>query len=82
MLCTARSRDIGEGGMCLLMAMELVVDDEIWVDFTLDGVRVYAQARVRYRSGFQYGVQFMTLSSKQREAIRAICGVGEAVAAL
>ncbi len=35
------------------MAMELAVNNEVWVYFTLDGVRVHARARVRHSSGLR-----------------------------
>lgn len=65
--------DIGEGGLGATISAQLKVGQEVIVNFTLPTARTRLSltAIIKYSKGFWYGLEFLGLSSAQREAIRA-----------
>jgi hypothetical protein len=47
------------------------------LEFTLPLSRQPTRLRaiVRYKNGFQYGLEFLAMDATQREAIRRACGI-------
>ncbi len=71
-----RAHDLSEGGMGLYMPAELALESKAEIEFTLPSSRqpIRLMAKVCTREGFKYGLEFLTLSSAQREMILAACG--------
>lgn len=67
-----RSVDVGEGGLCAVVASNLHPGELVGVEFRLPhlSLSVLAKARVSYQQPMRCGMQFLGLSPEQREAIR------------
>ena len=67
-----RSVDVGEGGLCAVVAGDLYPGELVGVEFRLPhlSLSVLAKARVSYQQRLRCGMQFLGLSPEQREAIR------------
>lgn len=67
-----RSVDIGEGGICAVLAEDLYPGELVGVEFRLPhlSLSVLAKARVTYQHPMRCGMQFLGLSAEQRESIR------------
>ena len=67
-----RSNEMGEDGISATLTGELAPGEVVTMEFTLplstDAMRL--RAVVRYRGGFRYGFEFLTLRDAQRSAIR------------
>lgn len=70
-----RSTDISEGGMGVTLAGELHPGDMVEMEFSLPLSRLtlHLRALVRRRNGLNYGLEFLTLSAQQRDAIKRLC---------
>ena len=70
-----RGTDIAEGGMAAYIPMELTVGSRIKMEVQLPYSQTSLKigATVRNRHGFRYGLEFTTLSDKDRETIRRAC---------
>jgi TonB family protein len=68
-----RSVDVGEGGLCAIIAGELRPGDSVGVEFQLPdvGAPIRAQAAVRHQARLRCGVEFLGLSVEQRAMIRS-----------
>jgi TonB family protein len=68
----ARSVEIGEGGMGVLSATQLVVGESVRVEFLIPhtSTPVRATAVVRYQRGGSFGLEFLRLPDDQRSIIR------------
>ena len=70
-----RGNDIAEGGMAAYISMEMSIGSRIKLEVQLP----YSQqplkigATVRNRHGFRYGLEFTTMSDKDREIIKRAC---------
>jgi TonB family protein len=71
-----RSLDIGEGGMSAVLASELHPGDAIDVEFHLPGLETafHARAVVRHQGAVGCGIEFVELSSDQRQMMRQWAG--------
>jgi len=63
--------DISETGISAILRIEVPVGEVVDLDFTLPFGTVTTYARVRQRSAFRYGFQFLEL--RDGEAIRRTC---------
>jgi len=70
-----RGTDISETGMAIFVPHELPLEARAEVEFTLPYSRQPQRVviNVRNRSGYRYGVEFLTLSLNQREDITRLC---------
>ena len=70
-----RGTDISETGMAVFVPHDMAVEDRAELEFTLPYSRQPQRVvvNVRNRSGYRYGVEFMTLSLPQRDEITKIC---------
>jgi hypothetical protein len=67
-----RSVDVGEGGLCVVLAGDLYPGELVGVEFRLPhlSLSVLAKARVSYQHPMRCGMQFLGLSAEQRGTIR------------
>lgn len=67
-----RSVDVGEGGICAVVAGDLYPGEVVGVEFRLPhlSLSVLAKARVSYQQPMRCGMQFLGLSGEQQESIR------------
>jgi TonB family protein len=67
-----RSVDVGEGGLCAVLAAELVPGELVGVEFRLPhlSLSVLAKAKVKYQDRLRCGMQFLGLSGEQQATIR------------
>src|SRR5580658_1207174 len=66
-------RDLAEAGIGILLAAELNSGEVAGLSFLLPGSAIPWEVRavVRYRRGYQYGFEFLLLSSEQQELLRS-----------
>jgi c-di-GMP-binding flagellar brake protein YcgR len=64
-------RDLSAAGIGILLAADLNDGEVVSLKFLLPGAAVVWDVRavVRYRRGYQYGFEFLSLSRDQREAL-------------
>jgi hypothetical protein len=64
--------DVGEGGLCVVLAGDLYPGELVGVEFRLPhlSLSVLAKARVSYQHPMRCGMQFLGLSAEQRGTIR------------
>lgn len=67
-----RSVDVGEGGLCAVLAAELVPGELVGVEFRLPhlSLSVLSKAKVKYQDRLRCGMQFLGLSGEQQATIR------------
>jgi len=67
-----RSVDVCEGGLCAVLAAELVPGEMVGVEFRLPhlSLAVLAKAKVRHHDRLRCGMQFLGLSGEQQATIR------------
>lgn len=65
-------RDLSEAGIGILLAAEMNSGEVASLSFSLPGSTVPWEVRavVRYRRGYQYGFEFLSLTSDQRELLK------------
>jgi hypothetical protein len=70
-----RGSDLSEGGMAVYAAAEVNEGMHVNVEFALPYSRrvLWVEAIVRNKQGYRYGLEFLTLSSSQREEIKKLC---------
>ena len=63
-----RGVEMSEGGMCLLLGVELGLGEEIEVEFTppYSGEPIRVRGEVRNRNGYRYGVEFVPKGKKEQ----------------
>jgi hypothetical protein len=61
-------RDLSEAGIGILLATEMNVGEVVGLNFSLPGSPLSWQVRavVRYRRGYQYGFEFLSLTEEQQ----------------
>jgi len=66
-------RDLSEAGIGILLAAELNVGEVAGLSFSLPGsvLRWELRAVVRYRRGYQYGFEFLSLTGEQQESVKS-----------
>jgi PilZ domain len=64
--------DLSEAGIGILLAAEINIGEVIGLSFCLPGSSEQWELRgvVRYRRGYHYGFEFLTLTGQQRETLR------------
>jgi c-di-GMP-binding flagellar brake protein YcgR len=67
----AHCRDLSEGGLGVLVAADLAPGDVASLVFSLPGSTEAwtVRAVLRYRRGYHYGFEFLSLSAKQNETL-------------
>jgi len=65
-------RDLSEAGIGILLAAELNGGEVVGLNFSLPGSANQREFRavLRYRRGYHYGFEFLSLSSEQQESLR------------
>jgi hypothetical protein len=68
------SRDLSVGGIGILLAADLNGGEVVDLNFKIPGLHALWEVRavVRYRSGYQYGLEFLSLSEEQRGRLEEI----------
>ena len=66
-------RDLAEAGIGILLAAELNSGEVAGLSFLLPGSALAWEVRavVRYRRGYQYGFEFLSLTAKQQESLKS-----------
>ncbi len=66
-------RDLSEAGIGILLAAELENGEVVSLSFSLPGSIPSWEVRtvVRYRRGYQYGFEFLSLTSEQQESLKS-----------
>jgi hypothetical protein len=64
-------RDLSQGGIGILLAAELQVGDVVNLTFSLPGSSVSwdVNAVTRFRRGYQYGFEFLSLTKKYQDLL-------------
>jgi hypothetical protein len=64
-------RDLSEAGISILLATELNVGEVAGLSFSLpeSALRWEVRAVVRYRRGYHYGFEFLSLTGEQQAAL-------------
>ncbi len=72
----ARASDISTGGMSIVLPQESVAGSVAMLGIKPPSVNdhVWVRVRLRYRSGFRCGFQFLETTPEQRALIRRLCG--------
>jgi hypothetical protein len=67
--------EMSEGGMCLLMDVELGVGDEIEVEFTppYSSKPIRVRSKVRNSIGYRYGLEFIPEGKQERSEVARLC---------
>lgn len=65
-------RDLSEAGIGILLATEMNSGEVVGLTFSLPGsIELWElRAVVRYRRGYQYGFEFLSLTSAQQETLK------------
>ena|ERR1700740_326401 len=68
-LLDGRGNELSEGGMALTAGVELKAGDEVEIEFTppYSGSPIRVKGSVRNRTGYRYGIEFLTDSSQDGE---------------
>jgi PilZ domain len=66
-----RGTSLSEGGMALFAGAELNPGDQVAVEFTppFSSPPIRVDARVRNRTGYHYGVEFLAFDNSQRQSV-------------
>jgi PilZ domain len=66
-------RDLSEAGIGILLAAELNNDEVMGLSFSLPGNDSVWELRavIRYRRGYHYGFEFLSLAKEKREPLKA-----------
>lgn len=66
-------RDLSQAGIGILLAAELSGSEVTGLTFSLPGSDLSWEVRgvVRYRRGYHYGFEFLSLTSEQLEALKS-----------
>jgi c-di-GMP-binding flagellar brake protein YcgR len=69
-------RDLSEAGIGILLATEMNSGQVVGLTFSLPGSIEPWEVRavVRYRRGYQYGFEFLSLTSAQQETLKTYLG--------
>jgi c-di-GMP-binding flagellar brake protein YcgR len=65
-------RDLSEAGIGILLATEMNSGEVVGLSFSLPGSTLLWDIRavVRYRRGYQYGFEFLSVTSEQQETLK------------
>jgi len=69
----AHCRDLAEGGIGILVAADLTLGEVASLSFSLPGVQQPWDVRavLRYRRGYHYGFEFLSLSDRQGKILQS-----------
>ena len=63
-------KDLSEAGVGILLAAEMNVGEVAGLSFTIPGATPWQiRAVLRYRRGYHYGFEFLSLSAEQQEEL-------------
>jgi hypothetical protein len=80
-LFDGRGTELSEGGMAVTAGVELRLGDDVDIEFTppYSGIPIRTTGTIRNRTGYRYGVEFVSDSRDQREQIcRLLAGLANA----
>jgi c-di-GMP-binding flagellar brake protein YcgR len=68
----AHCKDLSQAGMGILLASELAAGEVVSLAFSLPGVPSTWEVRaiLRHRRGYQYGLEFISLTTEQSRTMR------------
>jgi hypothetical protein len=68
------SRDLSMAGIGILLAAELNSSEVVHLSFQIPGLSVPREIRavVRYRRGYQYGLEFVSLTEEQQSQLEKV----------
>ena len=68
-IVSGRGNEVSEGGLAVSAGIELRIGDEMWVEFTppYSGEPIRVRAMVRNRTGYKYGVEFLSDTPDENE---------------
>jgi c-di-GMP-binding flagellar brake protein YcgR len=69
----ARCRDLSEGGIGILVAADLTIGEVASLNFLLPGAPQSWEVRavLRYRRGYHYGLEFLSLSDRKGKMLQS-----------
>lgn len=69
-----RGNELNEGGMAVFAGIELALGEEVAVEFTppYSGQPIRVRALVRNRTGYSYGVEFLTATIEDNQNVSQI----------
>jgi PilZ domain len=72
----ARASDISVGGVSIVLPQEAIAGSVAMLGIKAHATEghVWFRVRLRYRSGFRCGFQFLDTTGEQRTLIRRLCG--------
>jgi hypothetical protein len=72
-----RGTDFGEGGLKALVATDLVVGEIVYLEIQIpySSQPIALSSTVRNRSGYTYGLEFLSLTRSDQAAIARACSV-------
>lgn len=73
----AQATDVSKGGLSLFTTREIAIGSSLQVDFVLpySSTPLALRSVVRTRSGFNYGIEFLSPTPEQQEIIERACRV-------
>ncbi len=74
MIVEGRGNELNEGGMAIFAGSEIALDERVAVEFTppYTGQPIRVRCQVRSRTGYAYGVKFLTETPEDRVAAQEI----------
>jgi len=74
-IVSGRAFSLSDGGMGMFAGAELSPGDQMAVEFTppYSSPPIRVQGKICHRSGYNYGVEFLSDSSSQKEEIASLC---------
>jgi hypothetical protein len=70
-IVSGRGTDLNEGGLAVFAGTEMRVGDCIYIEFTppYSGKPVRVAGQIRHRTGYKYGIEFITDTPDQQKAV-------------
>ena len=76
-IVSGRGNELNEGGMEVFGGLELVIDEQVTIEFTppYTGRPIRVRARVRNRRGYTYGVEFLLETPEDNDNVAQFRGM-------
>lgn len=73
-LVDGRGTELNEGGMAIFAGLELKAGDQLEIEFTppYSGQPIRVRSIVRNRTGYSYGVEFLTVTPEDKKRVHMI----------
>lgn len=74
-IVSGRAFSLSDGGMGMFAGTELNLGDQMAVEFTppYSSPPIRVQGKICNRTGYNYGVEFVTESNNQKQDVAALC---------